>query len=207
MKGRVFPLKTINVKLVPPKGLTILTSMLVIALSGLFLVQSQICWAHSRLKSATIQPGAVLTTVPATLSLTFTEETSTDQTKLQVLDSAGKVVDKGDLKVNGATATISLGNLADGSYTVKFRTFTEDDSGIVNGEYSFKVARSESAAAGGAQAKEEESVAPSVPASGQGGSSQLERNSNGPSQLLTLGFISLLIFGAGVSFWRLRSVR
>lgn len=137
----------------------------------LVLVQTQISWAHARLKSATIQPNAVITSVPASLTLTFTEETSPTQTRLQVLDSTGKAVDRGDLKVNGDTATVSLGTLTNGKYSVKFRTFTEDDSNIVDGEYSFTVATTGTASSGaiGNANQTEGNARPSgVPATGGG---------------------------------------
>jgi methionine-rich copper-binding protein CopC len=127
-------------------------SILAVIMCGLFILQTGVVLAHSQLKTASISPNAVLTGSPSILTLTFTEDTSPDQTKLQVLDSTGKVVDKGDLKVNKDTATISLTALSDGKYTVKFRTFTEDDSGVVNGEFSFTVAKSGAASAGDANA-------------------------------------------------------
>lgn len=123
-----------------------------LSLLTLFLLQFSIALAHSQLKTSSILPNAVLNSSPVTLTLTFTEDTSTDLTKLQVLDSTGKVVDKGDLKVDKDTATISLTTLSDGKYTVKFRTFTEDDSGVVNGEFSFTVAKSGAVSAGDANA-------------------------------------------------------
>ena len=79
--------------------------------------------------------------MPTQLSLTFSQETSPAETTLRVLDSTGATVDKGDLTVFGPTITISLGTLADGKYTVRFRSFTEDDSGVVTGEYAFTVAK------------------------------------------------------------------
>jgi methionine-rich copper-binding protein CopC len=145
--------------------------LLLLAGLALLLAQADYAFAHARLQSASITPNATLTSAPTTLTLTFTEETSPTQTKVQVFDASNKQVDKGDLKVNGDTATISLNSLTDGKYTVKFRTLTEDDGGIVDGDYSFTVATSGAASAGNvAQANQNESNVPAAPASGLGGS-------------------------------------
>ncbi len=180
-----------------------------VVVSFLFLNQVQISWAHARFKSATIQPDAVITTVPATLTVTFSEETSPTQTRLQVLDSTGKAVDKGDLKVVGATATLGLNTLTDGKYTVKFRTFTEDDSNIVEGDYSFKVALSGTAATGDAgkanQVESGESEQPTgAPATGIGGASGSEGQGNNAliGAVSALGLISLTALGLQLFFRR-----
>ncbi|HEX2910168.1 MAG TPA: copper resistance CopC family protein [Chloroflexia bacterium] len=172
-------------------------TVLTLTALSFFLAQQQFALAHSRFKSANIQPNAVVTSVPATLTVNFTEETSQTQTKLQVLDSSGKQVDKGDLKVNGATATISLGSLQDGQYTVKYRTLTEDDGGIVDGQYNFSVAKSGTASSGDvSKATENESkTTPSgAPASGMGGTSS---DSSGSFELVFglagLGFLAVTI--------------
>ncbi len=141
----------------------------------LLLIQTQVALAHARLINANIQPDAVIVTaVPATLTLTFSEETSPTQTRLEVLDASGKAVDKGDLKVNGDTATVTLSALVDGKYTVKFRSFTEDDSKVVEGQYTFTVAKSGTMAAGdpgkATQVESQDAPTPAkAPATGLGG--------------------------------------
>ncbi len=184
-------------------GQLALIAVIGLSVSFLFLSQVQVSWAHARFKSANIQPDSVVTTVPATLTITFSEETSPTQTRLQVLDSSGKAVDKGDLKVNGATATLGLGTLADGKYTVKFRTFTEDDSNIVEGDYSFTIAKAGTAAAGDAskanQAESGETEQPAgAPATGFGGNSTTSGEGSGSGILAavsSLGVICLTAFG------------
>lgn len=173
-----------------------IAGLLLFAVMALVLAQSGVAFAHAHLKSATILPDAVVTSAPTTLTLTFTEDTSPTQTRLQVLDASGKAVDKGDLKVDGANATVSLGTLADGKYTVKFRSFTEDDSGIIDGSFNFTVAKGSAAVAGdAAKATQEESGgdnAPTgAPATGQGGSAG---ESNGSFTLPAL----LVLFGSSL---------
>lgn len=184
-----------------------------LAVSFLFLSQVQVSWGHSRFVSANIQPDAVVTTVPATLTVTFDEETSPTQTKLQVLDASGKAVDKGDLKISGAVATLGLGTLADGKYTVKFRTFTEDDSNIVEGEYSFTVAKAGTAASGDAgKANQVESVGSAeqpagVPATGFGGNQAASTANSIPllEALSGLGIIGLVGLSLSLIVARKRS--
>lgn len=172
-------------------------AVLFLAVFALVLAQAGVAFAHAHLKSSTILPNATVTTVPATLALTFDEETSPTETRLQVVDASGKAVDKGDLKVNGATATVSLGTLADGKYTVNYRSFTEDDGGIVTGSFSFTVAKSGAAAAGNlSTASETESKAPGAPDTGIGGGTEASSTSPlGP----VFGLVAVgLLAGAGL---------
>jgi methionine-rich copper-binding protein CopC len=168
-----------------------IVAFLAFAAVALALAGSGFAFAHAHFKSATILPDATLTAAPATLTLTFTEETSPTETKLSVTDAGGKQVDKGDLKVDGANATVSLNTLADGKYTVTFRSFTEDDSGIVNGSYTFTVASSGSAAAGdAAKATQQESGgndAPAAPATGEGGLASESGSFTLPALLVLVG--------------------
>ena len=180
-----------------------IVAVLFLAAIALVLTQAGVAFAHAHLKSSTILPNATVTTVPATLSLTFDEETSPTETRLQVVDASGKAVDKGDLKVNGATATVSLGTLADGKYTVNYRSFTEDDGGIVTGSFSFTVAKSGTASAGNlSTATEAESKAPGAPATGIGGGIETDNTSPlGP----VFGMAALgLLAGAGLLVSRRR---
>lgn len=173
-----------------------IVALLVFAALAFALAESGVAFAHAHLKTATILPNATVSAAPATLTLTFDEDTSPTETKLSVTDASGKAVDKGDLKVVGANATISLNALADGKYTVTFRSFTEEDSGIINGSYTFTVASGGAAAAGDAsKATEQESggdTAPAgAPATGQGGLS-------GDSGFFTLP--ALLVFAGTALF-------
>jgi methionine-rich copper-binding protein CopC len=143
-------------------------------LVALLLFQVGIALAHARMKTATILPDAVVTSVPASLTVTFTEETSPTQSKLSVSDASGKQVDKGDLKVDGASVAVSLNTLTNGKYTVKFRSFTEDDGVVVDGQYSFTVASGGTAAPGNvSNATQSESEMPaSTPKTGTGETTQ-----------------------------------
>lgn len=167
-----------------------IAGFVLLAVLMLLLAESGVAFAHARLKTATVLPDATVAAAPPSLTLTFTEETSPTQTKLTVNDASGKQVDKGDLKVSGATATVSLGTLASGKYTVTFRSFTEDDSATVDGSYTFTVGGT--AAAGDAsKASQEEgggNEAPAAPATGLGGATTSDNGFTMPA-LLGLGAI------------------
>lgn len=176
----------------------------------LTLGQAGFALAHAKLKTATVLPDATLTTAPTSISLTFTEETSPTQTKVQVLDSTGKAVDKGDLKVSEATATLSLNTLTDGKYTVKFRSFSDDDGHTVDGEYTFTVAKAGTAAAGSLnsakQTEGQAAVAPqAAPNTGVGGTATSEVSLVSPFILVGLALISVGAL-AGLTYLRRRTV-
>jgi len=174
-------------------------SLIIIALLAL---QTGLALAHSRLKSGNILPDSVITAAPASLTLTFTEETSEKETKVSVLDATGKAVDKGDLAVKGDTITLGLNALADGKYTVKFRTFTEDDSGLFEGEFSFTVAKAGTAANGSAAAVKEEELS-TAPNTGFGGSAKSGFDPALPITFLVVG----IVISGGVLLARHRIVK
>jgi hypothetical protein len=92
--------------------------------------------------------------------------------------------------VDGTNATVSLNTLADGKYTVTFRSFTEDYSGIVNGSYTFTVASGGTAAAGDASKATQQSssgAAPAAPATGEGGLASESGSFTLPALLILVG--------------------
>ena len=176
--------------------------LLTAGLLAVFLSQAGLSFAHAHYKSSNIPAEATISSVPAQLTITFGEETSPTQTKVQVTDAGGKQVDKGDLKVDGASVSLSLGTLADGKYTVTYRTLTEDDGGIVNGSFGFVVAKSGTASAGTGKAQEAESVTtPSAaPATGLGGT----QSTGNTTPELIFGLLAITLF-AGVGLVAFRS--
>ncbi len=185
-------MKSLNSGFKKPAGAKVLGLLLALLV---LMLQLGVAFAHARLKSSNILPESTVATAPATLTLTFTEQTSPDQTKVSVTDSSGKQVDKGDLKIKGDTATVSLGTLPNGKYTVTFRTLTEDDGGILNGNFSFTVGGT--ATTGDlASAKQEESSVPGAPNAGQGGRVSSSSNNSLPGDWLAIGLLIGLTAGA-----------
>ncbi len=96
--------------------------------------------AHARLVNSTPADKAVVTTQPAQILLTFSQETSATQSNGSVVDTNGAAVSTGfKVDLNDRTKmTIDLKpNLPNGVYTVKYHTLTEDDNGMVDGTFAF----------------------------------------------------------------------
>lgn len=156
------------------------------------------CWgnlpgiasAHAELKSATIGPNAVVNQAPALITLVFGEESDLKQTVIQVRDVNGGDVTSGPAtpKAGDATTwTINLKqNLPNGTYTVKYHTLTDDDGGIVDGSYTFKIASSVTSATGSA------AIPNNVPATGEGGAT-IDNSSATLLSLLTWLLLLLLV--------------
>jgi methionine-rich copper-binding protein CopC len=171
----------------------LLAAALTIVMWGNFALTAE---AHAHLKTATLGPDAVVNKSPASITLTFGEESDLKLTQVQVLDASGASVATGPASVtpNDATTwTVNLkAGLADGTYTVKYHTLTDDDGAIVDGSYTFKVAASATAATGAVtnDSNEKESGGDAgVPATGQGGAVQ-NTNADGTG---VLGWLSIAI--------------
>ncbi|MEI6047071.1 MAG: copper resistance CopC family protein [Chloroflexota bacterium] len=191
-----------HLRLTSSKWLALVLALVVVTF------QVGIAFAHAHLQSSTILPDATITAVPTTLTLTFGENTSITQSKLQVLDASGKQVDKGDLKVVGATTSVSLGTLTNGKYTVNFRSFTENDNGIVAGNFNFTLAIGGTAVAGTIDGvQESESIAPGVPNTGMGYRSTLSNTpTNNFNLWLGVGLLAALAATIGL-VWLKRANR
>jgi methionine-rich copper-binding protein CopC len=176
----------------------VLAATLTIIMWGNFALTAE---AHAHLKTATLGPDAVVTKSPASITLTFGEESDLKLTQVQVLDASGASVTTGPASVtpNDATTwTVNLkAGLADGTYTVKYHTLTDDDGAIVDGSYTFKVAASATATTGATtnDSNEKESGGDAgVPATGQGGTAQTT-DSSGTGALGWLS-VALAVFVA-----------
>ncbi len=108
--------------------------------------------AHAHLKSSSPADGAKLTSIPATVSALYGEETSLTASKFDVYYSSASggsqtLIAGGKVDVNDRTkisAPLPAGS-GDGSYTVKWHTLTVDDNGAADGSFSFTVGSTGSA--------------------------------------------------------------
>jgi len=157
--------------------------------------------AHAHLVSATVAPQAMLNKAPASITLTFGEESDLKETRIQVLDGKRADISSGPAMVaagDAKTWTTSLkSGLADGTYTVKYHTLTDDDGGIVDGSYSFTIATTGTAAAGTASGTVEkeaggDNVPGAAPAMGGGGAALNAADSGGSLGLLS-GLVGLIL--------------
>ncbi|MGP4007994.1 copper resistance CopC/CopD family protein [Streptomyces sp. 4N124] len=114
--------------------------LLLLAATGLLLAGAGQASAHAALSGSDPQQGAVVDKAPAQVSLTFTEQVSTSDDSLRVLDPKGKRVDSGaPSNVTGTTYSVKLhSGLPDGTYTVSYQVVSAD-SHPVAGAYTFSI--------------------------------------------------------------------
>ena len=99
-------------------------------------------WPHAFLDHATPAVGSTVQGAPARVALRFTQRLEPAFSRVQVVDAAGKRVDREDASVSGDDATmltVSLAPLAPGRYAVKWRVLSVDTH-VTEGDYTFTVA-------------------------------------------------------------------
>ena len=108
--------------------------------------------AHSRPVRFDPSPGAVLTAAPAEISGWYTDDIRLDPnwSYIHVTDSQGNRVDTGDTKLSTdrRQETVALkSGLADGMYTVEWRTLDDTDGAVLGDCYNFFVGQAAADAA------------------------------------------------------------
>ena len=166
------------------RGAIVLAALLLVALVG-----PRVASAHAHLESSSPADGATVTSGLTSVTLTFTEEMSVDQSSAQLASADGSAV-SGAVgavdRVNRNTIVITTPALTDGKYTVTWRAVTEDDNGITNGTFNFTVTT------GGAAAIE------ATPTAATGGSSLPATGSGDDAPLTLTGLLlAILLLGAG----------
>jgi len=102
------------------------------SITGLSLAQ-----AHAFLDYADPRVGSTVS-APSQVTVFMTEELEGAFSKLQVFDGKGTEVDKKDVKVSGATMTVSVPTLAAGTYKVKWSAVAVDTH-HTTGTFTFTV--------------------------------------------------------------------
>ena|SRR5438067_1044607 len=100
--------------------------------------------AHARPDRAEPPIAGVVAMAPTRLVVWFSQGVRNSGSSLQVLDSAGNRVDLGDGQVDlndpdRKVMTVSLQPLADGVYTVQWRSLSADDDHEADGAFLFGV--------------------------------------------------------------------
>jgi methionine-rich copper-binding protein CopC len=147
--------------------------------------------AHARLTSSSPADGSTVAPGLTAISLTFGEETSVDQSNAQLMGADGNAVSGATSAVDRSDRTkmtISTPALAEGKYTVKWHTVTEDDNGIADGTFSFTVAASSGT---GATTQSSSGTSESLPEAGAGQSATV-------MVLLALGALALAATGVSI---------
>jgi copper transport protein len=113
----------------------------VLALSALVAGGASVS-AHALLASSDPAANAVVPTPPAKVTLTFTEQPDVRLSSIQVLDASGASRTTGPAVAGTAepdTLTVPVGPLADGVYTVAWRTVSAADGHAIAGSFAFSV--------------------------------------------------------------------
>ena len=93
--------------------------------------------AHAFLDHADPRVGSTVAS-PSQVTVFMTEELEGAFSKLQVFDPKGTEVDKKDVKVSGATMTVSVPKLGAGTYKVIWKAVATDTH-KTNGTFTFTV--------------------------------------------------------------------
>ena len=123
--------------------------------------------AHANLAEASPAPDSALDSAPDKATIVFTEPIEDALSEIRVLDRNGRRVDAGDSAVdpeNPLSMSVSLGELADGTYTVSWRNVSQVDGHSVRGAFAFSVGEPLSSDAGAGAALESDSPALQSPA-------------------------------------------
>ncbi|HEV8458457.1 MAG TPA: copper resistance CopC family protein [Methylomirabilota bacterium] len=99
--------------------------------------------AHAFLDHADPRVGSTIKTPPAQVRLWFTQQLEPAFSTMRVLDTAGKQVDKQDVKVDSSKPdllTVSVPSLGPGTYKVVWRVLSVDTH-VTEGDFTFTIAR------------------------------------------------------------------
>ena len=108
----------------------------------MFFWHGSVVIAHANVDSADPAPDSVLEEAPDRVVIRFTEPLEPSFSEIRVLDSSGARVDNGDSvvdPVNPVVMSVSLGTLADGTYTVGWKNVSTVDGHRVRGSFVFSV--------------------------------------------------------------------
>ncbi len=103
----------------------------------LSLAVCSLAQAHAFLDHADPRVGSTVTAL-SQVTVFMTEELEGAFSKLQVFDAKGTEVDKKDVKVSGATMTVSVPKLGAGTYKVIWKAVATDTH-KTNGTFTFTV--------------------------------------------------------------------
>jgi copper transport protein len=118
------------------------TFAVVLLAGGWLLASGTAAGAHAVLESSDPADGASVDRAPRQVTLTFTERPEPRLSTVQVLDADGRPVQASKAEpVAGQPRQlrVPLGALADGTYTVAWRTVSRDDGHVSGGAFAFGV--------------------------------------------------------------------
>jgi len=108
-------------------------------LIGIFTVASlSLAQAHAFLDHADPRVGSTVSSASTQVTVWMTENLEPAFSKVQVFDAKGAEIDKRDIRVSGATMTVSLPTLAPGIYKVVWKAVAVDTH-HTTGTFTFTV--------------------------------------------------------------------
>ena len=118
------------------------SAMTISLMLAALLVWAAAAGAHASLARADPRVGSTVRTSPSIIRLWFTEQLEPAFSSVQVVNDAGKQVDKGDGRVDPANPVllqVSVPALQPGTYKVIWRVLSVD-SHVTKGDFTFRVA-------------------------------------------------------------------
>ena len=118
-----------------------LAVLLVTVLSSLVAFPAGVA-AHAAYKSSDPANGAIVPSMPGTIAATFTEHLEPSESRMQLYDSTGSEIEGTTLASgdDGYTMVLSVpAGLPKGTYSVLWRTLSNDDGHTANGYFTFTV--------------------------------------------------------------------
>ena len=114
-----------------------------VLLASIFsLAAATAAFAHSELQSSVPAAKATVKDAPKTIEIDFSEELNPKLSKIEVQDSMGMTMDKGDSHVSDSDAkhmSVDLQSLSAGTYKVLWTSVAADDGHKLTGTYTFTV--------------------------------------------------------------------
>ncbi|MGE0134296.1 MAG: copper resistance protein CopC [Dehalococcoidia bacterium] len=124
------------------RRLAALAALVVLLWGGLAGSSPRVVLAHASYLGSDPAADSVVPSAPPTVTIRFSEPMSTTGSSAEVLDSRGRRVDLNDSKVDPNDTTrmsLSLSELADGTYTVAWRNVSAVDGHGLQGSFVFYV--------------------------------------------------------------------
>jgi methionine-rich copper-binding protein CopC len=150
-------------------------------------------WAHAHLESSSPAEGATVPAGLTSITLTFSEEISVEQSAADLSGPSGAVagasaaVNRADRKM----LTVTTPGLTEGKYTLAWKAVTEDDNGITNGTLTFSVGGGTENTGTGQGSTTPSTGGSSLPTTGAGGSELASLAAMGAALALMVAGVAL----------------
>jgi copper transport protein len=113
-----------------------------LALSGAWVAVAAVASGHASLKESVPANGELLEESPGEVRISFTEPPDVGLTIVEIVDGSGGPVPTGPVRIVPGTdreVAVAIEDLADGVYTVAWRTVSRADGHLTSGAFSFGV--------------------------------------------------------------------